>query len=500
MISRAQARSGVEIFEKVITILIGLALGLFLALRHRWQQPPDQQPLTSTTSVTHEIAPDAETLTGRLHRLEGIISPLTSNLAHPRELEDESSFTDAVALLQNPDVTLETVMQYASGTNWVLACMALAALRKRGDGSQMVDQVQAQFDKLYPWPMYFALAYFASLERRPPVGAAAVGAKDWWGENQVIPILFRDYFAQRQRMGDVPSFGAAMHEAYASPPASIKDFLRRVIHPYAADLTRLLDDIQRSSVDRGFLTSFGRFWSDMADADVLVEPEPWQGALAAAQMVSLQTPTRPLLVSGDNRVGKTAFLRLLHKRLEEGGWSVFEASGADLMAGQQWFGQLEGRIQRTIEELAISKKLIWYIPDMLQLAHSGTHQGQAASILDQILPAVAGGRLIVWTEATPTSTARLLQSRPTVRSTFELIRLEPQSPEDTCDLAQGVIQRLSTDVNLKVQADCVAVALNSARQYLGAANLPGPVLDLIKATIGRTLKPAVTRSHRTRWS
>ena len=78
---------------------------------------------------------------------------------------------------------------------------------------------------------------------------------------------------------------------------------------------------------------------------------------------------------------------------------MFEAGAADLMAGQQWFGQLEGRIQRTVEELAAAKKLIWYIPDMLQMARSGTHQGQAASVLDQILPAVVSGRLIVWTEA-----------------------------------------------------------------------------------------------------
>ena len=62
------------------------------------------------------------------------------------------------------------------------------------------------------------------------------------------------------------------------------------------------------------------------------------------------------------------------------------------------------------------------------MARSGTHQGQAASVLDQILPAVVSGRLIVWTEATPTSTARLLQLRPTLRSLFEAVRLEPQDP------------------------------------------------------------------------
>ena len=67
------------------------------------------------------------------------------------------------------------------------------------------------------------------------------------------------------------------------------------------------------------------------------------------------------------------------------------------------------------------------------MARSGTHQGQAASVLDQILPAVVAGRLIVWTEATPTGTARLLQLRPTLRSLFEVVRLEPQSPEETPD-------------------------------------------------------------------
>ena len=153
-------------------------------------------------------------------------------------------------------------------------------------------------------------------------------------------------------------------------------------------------------------------------------------------------------MSGDHRVGKTTFLRLLAGRLEKAGWEVFEAGGADLMAGQQWFGQLEGRIQRTVEELAASKKLIWYIPDILQLARSGTHQGQAASILDQILPAITSGRLIVWTEASSTSTARLVQSRPMLRGLLEVVRLEPQSQEETSSLALAFVQRLADEADL----------------------------------------------------
>ena len=164
-------------------------------------------------------------------------------------------------------------------------------------------------------------------------------------------------------------------------------------------------------------------------------------------------------MSGDSRVGKTSFLRLLAKRLDREGWTVFEAGGADLMAGQQWFGQLEGRIQRAIEELAVSKKVIWYIPDILQIALSGTHQGQAASILDQILPAITAGRLVVWTEASPASTARLMRLRPALRGALEAIRLEPQSQAETRELARALIGPWSNAAGLSIDPACVETAL-----------------------------------------
>jgi ATP-dependent Clp protease ATP-binding subunit ClpC len=485
--------------EKFLVIVIGLAIGLWLALRGRWRlvwpivrvPPPEPPLLTSPAPVPSqgEGSPgDGTSLSSRLHNLEAVFSPLASNLAHPRELEDQPQFAEAVRLLEDRAVPLDTVMQYALGANWPLACAALAALRRREDRSQRTDQVVAHFEKLYPWPIHFALAYLLSVEPRPAVGDPLAGVKDWWADNLIVPGLFRDYLAERQRLGDAPIFGPALNAAYASQPAQIRSFLQRVPHEYAAALIRHLDSVQRSNVDRTFLASFGRFWADRRDNDLLIEPQSWAEGLVAAEAAALQTPMRSLLVSGEHRVGKTTFLRLLAGRLEQEGWTVFEASAADLMAGQQWFGQLEGRIQRTVEELAASKKIIWYIPDVLQMARSGTHQGQAASVLDQILPAIVAGRLIVWTEATPTATARLLQMRPSLRGLLETARMEPQSAEETSELAQQWISRFTDETDLKIDSDCVTVALSSARQYLSAANFPGSVLDLLKLTVNRVLK------------
>lgn len=481
--------------DYLIGVLFGLAAGLLLANASRWQKgakPTGTGPSVPASSAVvgpAAAAPEeAQSLTARLHAFESVFAPLVQNFAHPRELTEQSAFLEAAKLLASPSAPLDTVLQYARGVNWALQCVALAALKDRPDGAQAVEEIVAHFDKLNPWAMHFALEFFVAVNPRPAVGAPAVGAKEWWGENLIIPIIFREYLVQRARLGDTASFGTALHSSAASPPALIRAFLQRVDHPLAIALVQQLGRIERSSVDRVFLTSFGRFWIGPEQYKYLIEPEIWSDALETTQAACLSTPPRSLLVSGDHRVGKTSFLRLLAERLEREGWTIFEASGADLMAGQQWFGQLEGRIQRTVEEVTAAKKLIWYIPDILQVARSGTHQGQAASILDQILPAIHAGRLIVWTEATRASTARLLQMRASLRGVFEVIRLEPQSQEETSVLAQAFVDRLSDDLELAIDSNCVPVAVSSARQYLSASNLPGSVLDLIKLTVTRAAK------------
>ncbi len=427
-------------------------------------------------------------LADRLQELERALLRSGSSCANPLELAEQAPFQQALGLLADEDVDLDTVVRYATG-EWALACAALAALARRTDGSDAVDRILIQFDRLTPWAMHFALAYFVVIEPRPPVGAPLVSAKDRWCDMPVLVQLFRDYLAQRAKLGDAAEFGGALYSQAASPTPVIKAFLERVDHPLATALVSRLDTMQKSNINHAFLSSVGRFWADQKKLQTLVEPDSWKVPLATAQSTLLQSPVRSLLVSGEQLVGKTSFLQLLAKRLAGSDWSVFEAGGADLMAGQIWFGQLEGRVRQLVEEVTVKKKLIWYVPDLLQLARSGTHQGQSASILDQILPAIIAGRLAVWTEASPTATARLLQTRPALRNILEVIRLEPQSDADTSLLARAVVSRLSEDLRMQIEPACAAAALSSARQYLSAASFPGSALMLLRLTASRADRP-----------
>jgi ATP-dependent Clp protease ATP-binding subunit ClpC len=519
-------------FVVLFLCLIVAGLALFTARRRRKPvPPPDQPPATPADVPPAEAAapaapasepvpvpaepdvldadeldadaldaalatdlPPVPPLADRLRELERVLVSLGSTCSHPRELAEKTQFKDAVAVFDVVDIELDTVVRYALGPDWGIACAALAALAARNDGNDAVDRILIQFDKLVPWAVYFALAYFVAIVPRPPVGAPLVSAKDHWRNMPVLSQLFRDYFVQRAKLGDAAEFGGALYSQAASPTPIIKAFLESIDHPLATALIGRLDSIQKGNIDHALLASFGRFWGDAKKPQAVVEPDSWNAPLATAQSTLLQAPVRSLLVSGEQLVGKTSFLQLLAKRLAGANWSVFEASGTDLMAGQIWFGQLEGRVRQMVEEITVKKKLIWYVPDLLQLARSGTHQGQSASILDQILPAIAAGRLVIWTEASPTATARLLQMRPALRNILEVIRLEPQSEANTSTLARAVVSRLSDELHMKIDPDCAAVALGSARQYLSATSFPGSALLLLRLTASRADKrdPGIT--------
>ena len=490
-------------------VIVGLVIG-FVASRSR--KPAGQaggatsllgrirdriQSLTGRKQAVQgeAAAPGSEptgSLTERLHKLETGYSPSVNSAVHPRELEDQKDFQAAVALLTDPAVPLDTVMQYATGANWALSCAGLEAVAARPDRDRAASDIVAAFGQLAPWAMHFAFKCLLAADPRPPVGAAAARARDWWVGNNHVLVLFREYLAASDQRGDLPVFGGALDDVPAEAHPVIRSFLGQVNHPGAATLVQLVDAHLQSTIDRAFLTSFGRFWGGEKDHSIVVEPEAWHDALVNAESVASDAAVRSLLVSGEHGVGKSSFLRLLSKRLEGEGWSVFEAGGADLMAGQQWFGQLEGRIQKAVAELAARKKLIWYIPDLQQLAMSGTHQGQAASILDQILPAVTAGQLIVWTEARPEATVRLLRLRPALRSSFELVRVDAMSAEDTAALARDLMEALAGKEELTLEPAAIDAAMGAARQYLTASQLPGAVLDLLKLTAGRVARDGGT--------
>jgi len=203
------------------------------------------------------------------------------------------------------------------------------------------------------------------------------------------------------------------------------------------------------------------------------------------------------LVSGLPRVGKSAFIALLGAQLQAEGWTIFSAAGNELQADQVFIGQLEGRIRKLVEALHSRRKLIWHAGDLAQLANSGTHKGQSASILDQLLPAMSAGHLIVLGEGHPTATARLFQLRPSLRAVITSITLPPLDQAATLSLAGEVGALLARQQNITVAPGTALAALDLVQSYLGAQQMPGAVLELLKRAAAQAVHEGAVHEGRT---
>ncbi|MGB6535279.1 MAG: AAA family ATPase [Xanthobacteraceae bacterium] len=487
-------------------VVAAFVIGLLYRKALRARQLSRRKSGTKAAAAAEIIPPkpadpfDLRSLTTRIYELNALFAPFGSNAAHPSDLYAQPDFREAVRLLALPEVPLASVLQFVEGNSWSLTCAALAALKARPERGKVAKQVLRQCAELSAWPMYFALDFFLHAEPRLPVGAPFAYAKDWWVDNRWMQILCRDYLARCAERGDAAMFGSSLGAVGTSPKEQIRNFLQKVDHPSTAGLIKDIDNAAlpapAAAEDTAALKAVGRFWKDQKDADVLVEPGRWGKAFALAEAALRQRPPRSFLISGEPLVGKTSFLRLLAQRIEPDGWSVFEAGGADLQAGQIYIGQLEGRIRQVIDELSKRSRMIWYVPDIVQLASSGTHSGQSATMLDQVMPAIDTGQLVVWAEATPKEMVRLLRLKPTVRSLFETAMIEPLPPAETLVLARNVVDEMADKIHTCFGADCAEVALDSASQYLGIGSLPGSVLLLLKLTAARAEEPSQSIASR----
>src|SRR5690606_15984919 len=429
----------------------------------------------------------------RLQELAAELDAVGSASAHPSDLLQNAAFVEARALLAGDEITLRTVIDYASGAHWMLSAAAFAALAERADREAPGAALAARLGDIGPWPMYYALKYFASLETRPALGALVTSGKEWWADQPIVHTLLAEHFAERRERGDPIDFGDALAGLSSGEAQQVEMLLQRIDDPAAAELLEQLRAWRATSLDRAFLESFGRFHEPDFTERLLVEHDAIAEQLAIAQACVTHQPARSVLAVAEPRAGKTSFLRLLALKMREQGWVLFEAGSASLMSGQKYFGQLEERLRRLTSELAVEKRVLWYAPDLMQLAASGRHEGQHASMLDQMLPAIAAGRIVMLSETTPAGLTKLLKEKPGVRSVFEILRLRALADDEVTALSEQVARRMADELGVHIGPEALDAANHLARYYLGTAQMPGALLDLMK--LGAQHAAAADRSE-----
>jgi ATP-dependent Clp protease ATP-binding subunit ClpC len=478
--------------ELIVAFVVGIAVAVLWRRASRVFASAVQSSQGATDAVGSAATPTAPTQ--RLQQLSDPLDAIAESSAHPRDLLDHAAFREAITIFES--TPLKILTDYVGGANWPLATAACAALPARADRAEALPSVLSGFRHCRPWPMYYVLRYFETLDERPPVGALVLQSSEWWIDHPFIPGLLAEHFVARSEKGDEPSFGDGLARATATELITAESLLRKMDNPTSRQLLAAMATFRRTTLDRDYLQTFGRFVEDELERPLLVEHDAIRELLARGDACILHQPPRSLLVVGEPRSGKTSFLTLLAQRVHSRGWTLFEAGGAHLQAGQTFIGQLEERLRRLPLDLAADKRVLWHAPDFLQLATSGMHQGQSATILDQVLPAIATGRLVLLSEITPAALTKVLQQRPAVRTAVELMRLRPLTDAETSRLVDEVAARLPDHLDVTTEPEALATVTYLARHYLSAGQMPGAVLDLLKLSVQRAVAQDATRVTR----
>ena len=238
------------------------------------------------------------------------------------------------------------------------------------------------------------------------------------------------------------------------------------------------------SIDTDQLNAIGRVWPVLKQAD-WIEHAALAEHVAEMERALLGSPSRSVLLVGAPGSGKTTALRALGRTLQRKGWTFFEASAAQVMAGQMYIGQIEGQVRTITEELA-GQKALWVIPNFHELVHAGRHQYNPVSVLDQILPLIERGTLRVVGEVPAQAYEQLVAAQPRLRMTMETVDVPPLDEAATREIATAWAETATKDgAPPLVDGPVLREALALARQYLSARALPGSLFGLLRLTRSR---------------
>lgn len=467
-----------------VFFLCGLAIGLapYLVLKRRSQgaATPPSPPLPDRTSTDGAPGPsaedDARLAQERLLQLKREVEAQDEHIQRPADLLSHAQFNEAVALLAGPHYRSGDVLDYLGAQGYVLPSMAAASLPRRQDIDPAA--VVAIAPRLGAYALHFVLDYLQTLPNADSLHALLKHARDWWWDFPPFRQRLQQYLRWAAEQADAGT-EVGLDDLNDESLQTARETLKRFQDLVPARFLQHLQEEQERRRERRVLGSFGR---------VLDAPPPGRRFSCEALQEQAGLVGKSLhrdggagsvLVSGEHGVGKSVLIDTICERLLAEGWLVFEASAAELLAGQSHVGELEGRIREMLGVLH-RPKAIWRVSDFHDLLKKGAHSQDPRGILDLVLPAIERRELRVLGEITPRQLAQLLVARPRIHQSFDIAHLPPADAATVRELTGEWAQAQSAQWQQSVADAATRMeAERMATQFFPEQHEPGRVLRLL---------------------
>jgi ATP-dependent Clp protease ATP-binding subunit ClpC len=438
--------------------------------------PPGPAPAAMSDNSTSD--------SGDLYTALQGVEPHLYQIAHPENLLGIPEFEAVVEMLCRADKDVAQLIRYLGGDNVSLACAAGEALCRRENDTDVTEKVLQRIGRRAPWVDWFVLRYLSARASRPVAGEVFIRSENLWPEYGAMRDYFNAFLEERRETEGAPTFRSLLDGFAEERVLALQTYLESLNPELVAELLEEIEHWRREGVDTSYLQSVGRVWSDGGESTDVVMHTSLESNLRTLGASLEQSPPRSILVVGEPGVGKSVLVTELCRRMQERGWRIFEATAANVIAGQVYIGEIEQRIKKLVDNLGAARKVLWYVPSFHELYFSGRHRYSEMGVLDLLMPYVESGAVTIVGETTLEAHERLLQVRPQLRIAVDAVRLPAADDAESLQIAlDWSALLLLPDGRPYLSPDLVRECHRLARYHLGEHGAPGNTFRLLRAAL-----------------
>ncbi len=254
-----------------------------------------------------------------------------------------------------------------------------------------------------------------------------------------------------------------------------------------------------ASMSTPTLDQFGRDLAKLARAGRLADAIGREAEIEQIITVLARTQKSNPLLLGEAGVGKTAIVEGLAWRISRGlvppvllGKRIVELDMGGLVAGTQYRGQFEARVQQVVKEASNAPEVILFIDEFHTIVGAGKGEGSANDAAQMLKPALARGDLSCIGATTEDEYARYIRKDPALERRFSPITIAELTPRATRDIlekvAPGIVEKqASAGYRLTIDPEALSAAVALTDKYVKDRNQPDKSIDAIDIACARAV-------------